>query len=114
MFVLNADIYNAVEKGIIGKKLALKGVSFSGNDNIAIIYRNGFSISEKSKHKEEALEIVREFLLDDYQDSLTNEVSVGFPVKKSSLEKASDYAQNSDGEMIQVWPVKYEMYLKKH
>lgn len=105
----NFVYYNAVEKGIIGKKLALKGVSFSGNDNIAIIYRNGFSISEKSKHKEEALEIVREFLLDDYQDSLTNEVSVGFPVKKSSLEKASDYAQNSDGEMIQVWPVKDEM-----
>lgn len=42
------------------EKIALKGVSFSGNDNIAIIYRNGFSISEKSKHKEEALNYFNE------------------------------------------------------
>lgn len=47
--------------------------------------------------------MIREFLLDEYQDSLTNEGSMGFPVKRSSIEKALNSAKNTDDELLQQW-----------
>ena len=101
--IINFSYYNILEKGVLCDDMALKGISSDGCNDVAIGYINDFSILKESQHKEEAWKIIREFLLDEYQDSLTNEGSMGFPVKRSSIEKALNSAKNTDDELLQQW-----------
>ncbi len=69
----------------------------SGFGTLANVGNGVYTISASSKHKEAAWQFLREFLLDDYQDS----IEYAFPVTKQALE------QMLAEEMNRVYPENY-------
>ncbi|MBE6841306.1 MAG: extracellular solute-binding protein [Ruminococcus sp.] len=108
--IIGFRYYNIFEKAIVGEDIALRGISADGANDFSIGYVNTFSVFKDSENKDIAWEIIREFLLDEYQDShALTELSTGFPVKKSSVDKAVDFAQDTSDEMLQQWIINDEL-----
>jgi ABC-type glycerol-3-phosphate transport system substrate-binding protein len=90
---------HAIEKGYIGEEITFKGLPSSKGIGSAIAYQGSLAISDKSQNKEGAWEFVKVFLKEDFQDKTTN-TGLGFPLKKSSLEKLAENTKNPPKDQV--------------
>ncbi len=69
-----------------GADISMVGYPNDVGENNSIIYPTmRMAISSQSKHKDVAFDFVKKFLSEEYQD----EITYGFPVRKSSFDKAA-------------------------
>lgn len=90
------DIYNVYEKCILNDKISFNGISVDKTSEIAIECMNSLCITSSCENKEEAWGLIRTFMLDDYQNSIADQVSFGFPVKNTALTKSLNNSQDPE------------------
>lgn len=104
-----------LQQGEISEEVTIKGFPSENGSGISVMTSSAFGICEKSKNKEGAWQFIRQFLLEDYQDSLVENRSYTFPLMKSSYEKLENKAmsgENSgykiitpDGDYVEMKPL---------
>lgn len=87
--IYNMRDYNYTEQGMFGEPVAIVGFPCSGDHGSAINTYSLFCISSKSKNKDKAWEMIREFIDDDYQNKVATS---SFPVKKSAQKVFKEVA----------------------
>ena len=88
------DFMNYVEnsQGYFGEKISYVGFPTTEGSGSAAYAGFSLAISEESPFKKEAWEFVSHFIMDDYQESITDE----FPVKLSALDKKAEEDMKPD------------------
>lgn len=81
-----------IEKGYVDEQITCKGIPTSNGIGSVIQSNINFSITEKSKYKEQAWEFVKTFLTDESQDF--DSIMGAFPIKISALEKLEERYKN--------------------
>lgn len=71
-----------------GEEISFIGMPTESRNGSALQIMNEFSMSAKTKHSDGAWSFLRQFIMDDYQETL----SYGFPIKISYAEKLADKA----------------------
>ncbi|HKM04462.1 MAG TPA: extracellular solute-binding protein [Lachnospiraceae bacterium] len=81
--------YNYTKQGSFGEDITMIGYPTANKDGSAIMANMRMAMSAKSKNKDGIWEYMRNFMLDEYQDSIT----YGFPISKSSLDALAQKAK---------------------
>lgn len=88
--IYNMKDFNYTEQGMFGEPVAIVGFPCSGNHGSALNTYSLFCISSKSKNKDKAWEMIREFISDEYQDKVAES---SFPIKKSAQKVFKEAAK---------------------
>ncbi|MBQ9512184.1 MAG: hypothetical protein IJR58_03230, partial [Lachnospiraceae bacterium] len=95
------DMFGEQKYGVFGEDVVFAGFPYDGEKNYASITMDlQLAISESCKHKEDAWQYLRKFLLPEYQDTIT----YAYPMRLDSLEKMGQramekaYYDNGNGE----------------
>ena len=94
---------------LMGEKVAFIGYPNKERQGNYVRPSGGFvGISSKSKNKEGAWEFLQMLLTQEYQDSLNNQMYLGFPIRVSSTEKLleeamkQEYTTDENGNQVEV------------
>lgn len=104
-----------LQQGAVNGEVALKGFPSNEGNGALIAADSTFGICEKSKNKDAAWSFIREFILEDYQNSLNEDYASTFPVLKSAYDKIEKRAMSDeysgytvetpDGEAVEMTPL---------
>lgn len=99
--------FNLLQAVFIQEEASIKGIPSKSGSGMTINFSSSFAISEKSAHKDVAWEFIREYLLDDYQNSIIDgDYSIsGFPVKSSVLDQSLEKAQDASKNIYESYPI---------
>ncbi len=92
-YLNNFRAYRRLMDGTFGSEVSFIGFPNDLGVNCSVIVPNyRYAISSQSKHADVCWQVIRQFLLEDYQDGM----DYNFPIRKSSFDKMAEKSMDRD------------------